>query len=67
MAIQGSELAKMKGNLRYRPLSQHHGAVQPHTAISWLARAPSIPQTTRMARHRALKKQPAKADHLYSG
>ena len=38
---------------------QHHGAVQPHIAISRLARAPSRPQTIRMAHHCALKKQPA--------
>ena len=43
---------------------QHHGAVQPHTAISRLARAPSRPQITHTARHCALKKQPAKADHF---
>ena len=53
----------MKGNLQI--IVQHHRAVQPHTAISWLVRAPSRPQATHTARHCALKKQPTKADHLW--
>ena len=42
---------------------QHHGSVQPHTAIPRLARASLGPQTAIMDCHCAWKKQPAKADH----
>jgi len=54
----------MKGILIFKAqvIIQHHGAVQPHAAISWLARALSRPQTARKARHNAWKKQPEKAD-----
>ena len=42
---------------------QHHGAVQPHTAIPRLTRAPLRSHTARTDRHWACKKQPAKAEH----
>jgi len=41
---------------------QHYGAVQPHTAISWLARVLSRSQTARTPCHSAWKKQLEKAD-----
>ena len=43
--------------------TQHHGAVQPHTAIPRLTRAPLRLHTTRPDHHWAWEKQPAKADH----
>ena len=42
---------------------QHHRAVQPHTVIPRLTRAPLRPHTTRTNRHWAWEKQPAKPDH----
>ena len=42
---------------------QHHGAIQPHTAIPRLTRAPLRPHTAHMDCHWAWEKQPAKADH----
>jgi len=53
-AIQGS---KLKDNFKALVIIQHHRAVQPHTAISWLARALSRPQTARTPRHGDCKKQ----------
>jgi len=44
---------KTEKNFKAQVIIQHHGAVQPHTAISWLARALSRPQTARMAHHSA--------------
>jgi len=38
-------------NFKAQVIIQHHGAVQPHTDISLLARALSRPQTVRTARH----------------
>jgi len=46
-------------NFKAQIIIQHHGAVQPLTAISWLARALLRPQTAHTARHR---KQLEKAD-----
>ena len=42
---------------------QYHEAMQPHTAIPRLTRAPLRPCTTRTDHHWAWEKQPAKADH----
>ena len=42
---------------------QHHRAVQLHTAISRLTRAPLRPRTVHSDFHWACEKQPAKPDH----
>jgi len=48
---------KTERNFKALVIIQHHRAVQPHTAISWLARALSRPQTARTPCHSACKKQ----------
>ena len=42
---------------------QHHGAVQPHTAIPRLTIAPLRYHTTHTDHHWAWERQPTKADH----
>ena len=55
MGHSGLRTGKTERKFTAQVIFQHHGAVQPHTAIYWLARAPSRPQTTRTACHCALK------------
>ena len=53
----------MKREFTAEVFIQHHKAVQPHTAIPRLTRAPLRPHTARTDRHWAWEKQSAKPDY----
>ena len=58
-----SGLNWLKKEIHSRSIYQHHGAVQPHTAIPRLTIVPLRSHTACTDRHWAWEKQPAKLDH----
>ena len=63
MGYSGLKIGLNEKTFTAQVFIQHHGAVQPHTAIPRLTTAPLRPHATHTDRHWAWEKQPAKTDH----